>query len=54
MLASGLLWLPDANAQSAYPTRPIRMIVPYPPGGATDLMGRTAAERIAEAAPVFA
>jgi len=49
MLASGLLWLPDANAQSAYPTRPIRMIVPYPPGGATDLMGRTAAERIAEA-----
>ncbi|MBR0651705.1 tripartite tricarboxylate transporter substrate binding protein [Roseomonas terrae] len=33
-----------ARAQGAFPNKPLRMIVPYPPGGVTDLMGRLAAE----------
>src|SRR5688500_12007040 len=33
-----------APAQQDYPNRPIRMIVPYPPGGPTDIMGRLTAE----------
>jgi tripartite-type tricarboxylate transporter receptor subunit TctC len=33
-----------AFAQQDYPNRPIRMIVPYPPGGPTDIMGRLTAE----------
>jgi len=37
-----------AWAQSSYPVRPIRLIVPYPPGGSTDLLGRTVGERLAE------
>ena len=32
----------------AYPNKPIRMIVPYPPGGGTDGLGRITAERLAE------
>jgi tripartite-type tricarboxylate transporter receptor subunit TctC len=38
----GLAWLAvsPAQAQAAYPNRTIRMIVPYPPGGTTDLLGR--------------
>ena len=39
--------LPDpAFAQSAYPDRPIRFIVPFPPGGAFDTVARPWAEKI--------
>lgn len=34
-----------AHAQN-YPDRPIRVIVPYPPGGITDIVGRTIGDRI--------
>jgi tripartite-type tricarboxylate transporter receptor subunit TctC len=30
-----------------YPTRPVRMVVPYPPGGFTDLLGRLVSDRLA-------
>ena len=33
----------------AYPAKPIRFIIPFPPGGPTDLMGRIAADRLARA-----
>ncbi len=33
-----------AAAQQSYPTKPVRMIVPYPPGGGTDIAGRRLAE----------
>jgi len=35
-----------AHAQDAYPSRPIRMIVPYPPGGSSDNAARIVAERL--------
>ena len=39
-----LTCIASAHAQTDYPNRPIRMIVPYPPGGPTDIMGRLTAE----------
>ena len=35
-----------ASGQPAYPNRTIKMIVPYPPGGTTDLLGRLVADQI--------
>src|SRR5690242_13003807 len=42
LLLAGRAW-----AQS-YPSRPVRVIVPFPPGGAPDLVGRTLAHRLQE------
>lgn len=38
--------LPSAFAQSAFPTRPIRLVVPFPPGGPTDIYARQYASRL--------
>jgi tripartite-type tricarboxylate transporter receptor subunit TctC len=35
-----------ALAQPAWPARPVRLVVPFPPGGTTDLLGRLAAREI--------
>jgi tripartite-type tricarboxylate transporter receptor subunit TctC len=38
-----------ALAAEKYPSRPIRMIVPYPPGGGSDLTGRAIGQKLGEA-----
>ena len=43
-LALGGLAAPSAFAQSGYPNKPIRLVIPFAPGGVTDVAGRTVAE----------
>ncbi len=45
LLSAALL---AATAQAAYPDKPIRIIVPYPPGGTTDLMTRLVGQKLSE------
>jgi tripartite-type tricarboxylate transporter receptor subunit TctC len=44
-----LLLVASSQALAQYPNKPIRMIVPYPPGGATDVIGRVLAQRLSTA-----
>jgi tripartite-type tricarboxylate transporter receptor subunit TctC len=45
-LVAAAVVLVAGSASAQYPTKSIKMIVPYPPGGATDVIGRVLAQRL--------
>ena len=47
----GLLTLGAAavGAQPQWPAKPVRMVIPWPPGGGTDILGRVVSEPLAQA-----
>ena len=49
MLAAFALCAPGLPAAADFPSRPIRIVVPYAPGGASETMARLVAERMAAA-----
>ncbi|HEY4251605.1 MAG TPA: tripartite tricarboxylate transporter substrate binding protein [Roseomonas sp.] len=48
LAGAGMLAAPAVLGQGVFPNRPIRMIVPYTPGAATDAMARLAAQKLSE------
>ena len=48
-IAAILLAAPGLVAAQAYPSKPLRIIIPFPPGGATDIGGRYIAQKLGEA-----
>src|SRR4051812_40543892 len=47
LFAVALVFSSAATAQS-FPTKPIRVVVPFPPGGGTDIVARTVTPKMAE------
>ncbi|MGO4325791.1 tripartite tricarboxylate transporter substrate binding protein [Cupriavidus sp. 2TAF22] len=46
-VAAALLCMPRAHAQD-WPAKPLRLVVPYPPGGPTDIVARVVGQKLAE------
>ena len=45
-LAAAALATPALAQAPSWPSRPVRLVVPFPPGGSTDVVGRLVAERL--------
>ena len=49
LLGAIVVLLPAAASAQAYPSKPIKLVVPFPPGGPLDLAGRAIADHLAKA-----
>lgn len=48
LLALALAAAPFAATAQDWPNRPVKMVLPYPPGGSTEVMGRLVAQKMSE------
>ena len=52
LLGSGLLGFSHLSSAQSFPSRPVKLVVPFPPGGSTDVIARMMALKLAEALKV--
>jgi len=48
LIASTLALATGAGVAQQYPVKPVRLVLPFPPGGPTDLLGRSIAQKLGE------
>mgnify|MGYP002038968640 CR=1 FL=1 len=41
-------WTPAMAQEAAFPTKPITLVIPFPPGGATDVLGRLIGKKLGD------
>ncbi|MCA3299633.1 MAG: tripartite tricarboxylate transporter substrate binding protein, partial [Roseomonas sp.] len=51
LLAAPMLAMPALARAQAWPSRPVRIVLAYPPGGSTDVLARTLSAALQEAIP---
>ena len=47
-LCTGAVFNPRSHAAESYPTLPIRLIVPFPPGGSNGIIGRLLGQHVGD------
>ena len=48
MVAGAIAWLPQVAVAQEYPSKLVKYIVPFPPGGLTDVMARNVGQKLSE------
>ena len=48
VFACGAAWAQTASTGQGYPAKPVRVVIVFPPGGATDVVGRIAYQKVGE------
>jgi tripartite-type tricarboxylate transporter receptor subunit TctC len=46
--AAWVLFVPESAPAQTYPVKPVRLVIPYPPGGGSDTIGRPLAQKMSE------
>ncbi|SCU76899.1 conserved exported hypothetical protein [Cupriavidus necator] len=49
VLAAGAVLMQPGGAHAGYPDKPIKLLIGFPPGGSTDMIGRVVGERLSKA-----